>query len=89
MICIMRITISLEDQLGKQVRRAALSRGLSVSGFIAQTLDNALKRHESSEQPAFRLITVRGVHPRHGVDLDRPNALDDQEDEARFMSGGR
>ena len=89
MMYIMRITISLEDQLGKQVRRAAAAQGLSVSAFIAQTLDDALKRHEPSEQPAFRLITVRGAHPRPGVDLDRPRALDAQDDEARFMTGRR
>lgn len=85
----MRVTISLEDRLSKQVRRAAAARGLSVSGFIAQTLDDALKRHEPSEQPAFRLITVGGVHPRPGADLDRPRALDAQDDEARFMSSRR
>ncbi|MDE0189013.1 MAG: DUF2191 domain-containing protein [bacterium] len=85
----MRTTISLEDQLGKQVRRAAAAHGLSVSAFIAQTLDDALKRRVPSEQPAFRLITARGVHPRPGVDLDRPRALEAQDDEARFMSGCR
>ena len=85
----MRTTISLEDQLATQVRRAAAARGLSVSAFISQTLVDALNRHEPTEQPTFRLITVRGVHPRPGVDLDRPRALDAQDDEARFKSGRR
>ena len=80
----MRTTISLDDQLAKQVRRAAEARGLSVSAFIAKTLDDALKRREPSEPPPFRLVTVRGVHARPGVDLDRPRALDAQDDEARF-----
>lgn len=80
----MRTTISLEDQLAKQVRRAAADRGLSVSAFISQTLVDAMKRHEPTEQPAFRLITVRGVHPRPEVDLDRPRALDARDDETRF-----
>ena len=80
----MRTTISLDDRLAKQVRREAEARGISVSAFIARTLDDALKRREPSEPPPFRLITVRGVHPRPGVDLDRPRSLDAQDDESRF-----
>ena len=89
MLCIMRTTISLDDQLAKQVRRAAEARGISVSAFIARTLDDALKRRETSEPPPFRLVTVRGVHARSGVDLDRPRALDAKDDEARFGRGLR
>ena len=89
MLCIMRTTISLDDQLAKQVRRAAAARGVSVSAFISSTLDDALKRGEPSEPLPFRLVTVCGVHPRTGVDLDRPRALDAQDDEARFNRGRR
>ena len=85
----MRTTISLDDQLAKQVRRAAEARGISISTFIARTLDDALKRREKPEPPPFRLVTVRGVHARSGVDLDRPRALDAQDDEARFGHRGR
>ena len=85
----MRTTISLDDQLARQVRRAADVRGLSVSAFIARTLDDALKRHDPPEPPPFRLVTVRGVRPRPGVDLDRPRALDVQDDEAQFARGRR
>ena len=87
MLCIMRTTISLDDQLGKQVRREAAARGISVSAFISRTLSDALKRREPTEPPPFRLVTVRGVHPRPGVDLDRPRALDVEDDEARFEQG--
>ena len=83
----MRTTISLDDQLAKQVRRAAEARGISMSAFISRTLDDALKRREPSEQPPFQLVTVRGVHPRLGVDLDRPRTLDAQDDETRFARG--
>ena len=89
MLCIMRTTISLDDQLAKQVRRAAEALGLSVSAFIARTLDDALKRRETPEPRPFQLVTVRGVRPRPGVDLDRPRALDAQDDEARFGHRGR
>ena len=85
----MRTTISLDNQLAKQVRREAETRGLSVSAFIAKTLDDALKRREAPEAPPFHLVTVRGVHARPGVDLDRTRALDAQDDEARFGYGSR
>ena len=85
----MRTTISLDDQLVRRVRRAAEARGISVSAFIAKTLDDALKRREPSEQPPFRLVTVRGLHARPSVDLDRPRALDELDDEARFGHGSR
>ena len=83
----MRTTISLDDRLAKQVRQEAATRGISVSAFIARMLDDALKRREPSEQPPFRLITVRGVRPRSRVDLDRPRTLDSVDDEARFARG--
>jgi len=80
----MRTTISLDDQLAKQVRRAAADRDMSVSAFIAKTLDDALKRREAPESPPFRLVTVKGGRIRPGVDLDRPRTLDVEEDEARY-----
>jgi len=80
----MRTTISLEDRLARQVRREASARGVSVSAFIAGILDDALKRRSRTEPPPFKLVTVRGVRPRPGVDLDRPRALDAEDDEARY-----
>ncbi len=85
----MRTTISLDDRLARQVRREADALGISVSAFIARTLDDALKRRETSEAPPFVLVTVRGVHARPRVDLDRPRALDAQDDEARYGRGSR
>ena len=91
MLCfsIMRTTISLDDRLAKQVRREADTRGISMSAFIARTLDDALKRNEPSEKPSFRLITVRGGKIGSQVDLDRPRVLDAQEDEAQFKHVSR
>ncbi len=86
---IMRTTISLDDGLAKQVRSEADARGISMSAFIALTLDDALKRSEPSEQPSFRLITVRGGKIGSQVALDRPIALDTQEDEAKFKHVSR
>ena len=84
MLCTMRTTISLDDRLGNQVRRAAAARKLSVSAFISKVLDDALKRQVPSETPAFTLITTRGARIRPGVDLDRPRSLDAEDDEARL-----
>ncbi len=86
---IMRTTITLDDQLAKRIRRAAEARSLSVSAFIAKTMDDALMRREPAEVPPFQLVTVRGSRPRPGIDLDRPRALDIQDDEARFAQGNR
>lgn len=85
----MRTTITLDDRLARQVRREADARGISVSAFIARTLDDALKRRETSDPPPFALVTVRGVHARPGIDLDRPRAIDARDDEARFGRGSR
>ena len=84
MLCIMRTTISLNDQLAVRVRREASEQGLSVSAFIARTLDDALKHQKPPDHPPFRLITVRGGRPRIGVDLDRPRSIEIEEDERMF-----
>ncbi len=67
-----------------QVRHEAAARGLSVSRFIAKTLDDAIKRPEPAASRPFRLLTVGGGGPRSGVDLDRPRALEVAEDEVRL-----
>ena len=87
MLCIMRTTISLNEHLSNQVRRAAAAQRLSVSAFIARVLDDALKRRTPSETPAFTLVTTSGVRVRPGVDLDRPRSVDAEDDEIRFGLG--
>ncbi len=78
----MRTTISLDDGLAMQVRRAAARRGVSLSRFIADTLDDALKGREPDPPRPFRLVTVGGEGLRSGIDLDRPRTLDIADDEA-------
>ena len=80
----MRTTISLDDRLAARVRRAATARGVSVSAFIAHTLNDALTRPAPAAPKLFRLIAVGGGGPRPGSDLDRPRALDIDDDEQRF-----
>lgn len=77
---ITRTAVSLKDELVSKVRREAVRRGPGVSRFIADTLDDALKRRELKEPP-FRLVTVSGEGPAPGADLDRPHTLDVTGDE--------
>jgi len=80
-----RTTISLDDQLARQVRREAAATGVSVSAFIARILDDALKRRGAAESPKpFRLIAVGASGRQPGIDLDRPRAIEIADDEARF-----
>ena len=83
----MRTSISLDDRLAERVRRKATENGLSVSAFIAQILDDALKRQDVRPAPPFRLVTVAGEGTHPGVDLDRPRTLLAADDEGRYGSG--
>ena len=78
----MRMTISLDDRLAAQVRREAAGKGVSMSAFIAATLDDVLKdRTPSAPVRPFQLVTVGGHGPRAGIDLDRPRAIETADDE--------
>ena len=83
----MRTTITLDNRLAERVRRTAAETGLSVSAFIARTLDDALKRQPPPASVPFRLITVKGDGLFPGVELDRVRARFAEDDEAQF--GGR
>jgi hypothetical protein len=85
----MRTTISLDDRLAERVRRKAAEEGLTVSAFIAKTLDDALKRKPVPPARPFRLITVTGEGVRPGIDLDRARTLDIEEDEDRYAARRR
>ena len=67
----------------------ATARGISMSmnAFISATLSDALKRRKLPELLPFQLVTVRGVHPQPGIDLDRTRALEVGDDETRFQPG--
>ena len=85
----MRTTISLESRVAGRVRREAAARGVSVSAFIAATLDDAFKRQTSAaEAKLFRLITVGGDGPRPGINLDRPRAIETEAAEFPSRANG-
>ncbi|HEV8241142.1 MAG TPA: hypothetical protein VGS57_17385 [Thermoanaerobaculia bacterium] len=78
----MRVTIFLDDRLGKAVRRRAEEEGTSVSAFISRVLDDALKPSKPSRKRQFRLVTVGEPGVRKGIDLDRTRQLEVAEDAA-------
>jgi hypothetical protein len=82
----MRTTISLDDRLAEQIRRRAAEEGLSVSAFIAKTLDDVLKQQSPIPSPPFKLVTVKGKGPDPDLDLDRARALEIADDETRFAN---
>jgi hypothetical protein len=81
----MRTTISLDERLADQVKRRAAHEGLSVSAFIARTLNDALRRPAPRPSRPFRLVTVTGEGLQPGIDLDHPNALVADDDEEALV----
>jgi hypothetical protein len=84
----MRTTISLEDRLAEAVKEKAAEAGKSVSAFIADILDDAIKRGEPEEELPFHLVTVKGTGLRSEVDLDRSRELEVAEDEEDWPGRG-
>lgn len=85
----MRTTISLESRVAARVRREAAARGVSVSAFIAATLDDTSKRQTpAAETRPFRLITVEGDGPRPEINLDRPRAIETEAAEFPSRANG-
>ena len=82
----MRTTISLDDRLAEQIRRRAAEEGLSVSAFIAKTLDDVLKQQSPIPSPPFKLVTVKGKGPDSDLDLDRARSIEIADDETRFAT---
>lgn len=80
----MRTTISLDDRLARLVRRKAAERRISVSAFIAEVLDDAVKRREPERSRPFQLVTAGGGGPIDGIDLDRARGLVLADDEDAF-----
>jgi len=80
----MRTTILLDDRLGERLRAHARRQGKSFSAFLADAGLKAMEASGEKEAAPFELITFRGKGARHGIDLDRTNALLAAEDVATF-----
>jgi hypothetical protein len=73
----MRTTISLDDALLKQARRAALDRGISLNELVITALRVELSRSKPKPREKVALPTFRGNGLRPGVDLDDSAILED------------
>ena len=73
----MRTTIAIRDDLLEEAKRRALSRQITLGGFIEDVLRVALScpKESANRAPPVRLQTFRGQGLRPGVDLDHSAAL--------------
>ena len=77
----MRTTITIDDDLLRQARQAALTRSCTLSTIVEEALRKALAAPVplSSSRPT-RLATFRGRGLRAGIDLDDSAGLLDTMD---------
>lgn len=72
----MRTTIRLPDDLYKQVRVTAATKGETVTAFIEGALRAALARREQAPPPRpYRVTPFQGNGLQPGIDLDDNAAL--------------
>ena len=72
----MRTTISLDDALARELKKAASERRLTLSQFLERAARAELARSCGSiDKKTFDLVTFRGDGLQPGVDLTRPNEL--------------
>jgi hypothetical protein len=73
----MRTTISIEEALLKQARRAALDRGISLNELVVMALRVELSRTKPKQKKRIELPTVKGRGLYPGVDLNDSGGLED------------
>lgn len=88
-LCIMRTTVSIDDDLLETARQRATSRGKTLN----QLLEDALRRElAATEQAAARPpvpVFRAGTGPRPGIDLTSNRALHEVLDEGLPVSERR
>lgn len=68
----MRVTVSIDDEIGREVEQAADEEGISVSAYYAQAAEQLLKQRRR-QQAARKLLDAEGTIEYHGdirTDLD-------------------
>ena len=72
----MRTTISIDEHLLKEAKKAALASETNLSALIETALKDALaRRHRKAKKVLVRLHTFGGRGLRAGVDLDDTASL--------------
>ena len=76
MLCCMRTTIQIDDDLLTDAKLFATPSGTTLTAVIEDALRAALARsHASPERRQVKVTTVAGNGPQPGVDLDDSAAL--------------
>lgn len=75
MLCCMRTTIDVDDDLLRAARVAASSEDRTLTSVIEDALRCFLSASDQPAPPPVRLTTVKGRGLRPGVDLDDSAAL--------------
>ena len=81
-----KVTILLDDERAENLRKAARSRGLSFSAFLAEAGRAALKASPSGADEPFELIVEGGSGVKPGIDLNKTSQLLAAEDEQSYGS---
>lgn len=81
MLCHMRTTVRLPDELYTRVRVSAATEGTTVTSFIEDALRAALLRHEQApDRPPYEVEPFEGNRLQPGVNLDDSAELLDRMD---------
>ena len=76
MLCCMRTTIRIDDQLLKETKQLAAKTGKTLTAIIEDALRETLARQEEGQQRVtVKLPVVEGKGLQAGVDLDDSAAL--------------
>ena len=76
MLCCMRTTIRLDDQLLKKTKQLAAKRGKTLTAVIEDALRETLARQKENDQrEPVKLPVFQGQGLQAGVDLDDSAAL--------------
>lgn len=70
MLCHMRTTIRLPDELYDEVRRRSVDRGVTVTSFIERALRQALERPTRASVRPYAVSAFKGNGTLPGVDLN-------------------
>lgn len=90
MLCCMRTTIRLDDDLLREAKAVAARRGRTLTSLIEDGLREQLLRvEESPERREIELPTWSGGQLRPGVDLDDSAATWDLLDEEEPLDRAR
>jgi metal-responsive CopG/Arc/MetJ family transcriptional regulator len=72
----MRTTINVDDQLLMQAKAQAAASGVTLAQLIEDALRESLIRRENMEnRERVRMITMKGIGTRPGIDLDNSQSL--------------